>query len=364
MSYITHELKQLSGWATPLGINLDEVVTRDQTSRYVRGTHAILFQGTLRHTGSRVAVKVLRSGPPEDVAAIKRVLTEVYLWSKLNHENVLPVLGISTSYDLTVSLVVKWMERGNAHVYVQDPSVDPRPLLLGIARGLQYLHECQPDPVIHGGLKGSNVLISEQGQPILTDYGLPHLLSGSFSMSVSASSLGALNWTAPEILESEEQEITIPGDVWGFGMIALELFTRQVPFRHIEGFHNIRRRVSAGPPKRPDAESTYARLTDEWWSICTSCWHSNASSRPNASSLVSATEHALDTLRRESVSPVSSATVEPPEPVRTATAQSNGSTTSSATESKVPEAAQRMDVFSFVRKLWGVFSHNGNGIAG
>lgn len=360
MSYITYELKQLSGLATPLGINLDEVVTRDLTSRYVRGSHAILFQGTLRHTGSRVAVKVLRSGPPEDVAAIKRVLTELYHWTRLDHENVLPILGITTSYDLTVSLVIKWMDGGNAHAFVQDPNVDPRPLLLGIARGLQYLHECQPNPVIHGDLKGPNVLISEQGQPLLTDYGLPPLLSGSFSVSVSVQSLGALNWTAPEILESEEQEITIPGDIWGFGMTALELFTRQVPFRNIEGFHNIRRRVSAGPPKRPDAESTYARMTDEWWSICMLCWHNDPSSRPDASSLVSAIERALDIMRMECVSPATEST-EHATVREDDTAQSTGGITS--TESKITEVAQHVDMFSFVRKLWGSFSRNGNGSA-
>ncbi|KAI5989269.1 kinase-like domain-containing protein [Pisolithus albus] len=293
MSYITHELKQLAGLATQIGINLDEVVDRDLTHGYVRGNHAVLFHGALQDTGSRVAIKVLRSGPPDDVAAIKRVLTELYFWSQLNHENVLPILGISTKYDLTVSLVIKWMEGGNVHDFVQDPNVDPRPLLLGIARGLQYLHECQPNPIIHGDLKGPNVLISEQGEPLLTDYGLPPLLSGSFSVSVSVQSLGALNWTAPEILESEEQEVTIPGDIWGFGMTALELFTRQVPFRNLDGFHNIRRRVSAGPPKRPDAECTYARMTDEWWSICLSCWHNVPSSRADASSLVFVMERAL-----------------------------------------------------------------------
>ncbi|KAI6044298.1 kinase-like domain-containing protein [Pisolithus marmoratus] len=358
MTHTTQELKQLSGWASPHGINLDEDVIRDLTNRYVRGNHAVVFQGTLRRTGSRVAIKVLRSGPPEDEAAVKRVLTEVKLWSQLDHENVLPILGITTKYDLTVSLVIKWIERGNAHAYVQDPTVDPRPLLLGIARGLQYLHEYQPKPVVHGGSKEySNVLISEQGHALLTDYGLPNLLYGSFSMTVSAPSLSALNWTAPEILSSEDQEVTIPGDVWGFGMTALELFTRQVPFSSFANFQSLKRGVSGGPPERPDADCTYGRMTDEWWLICTSCWRIDASSRPNASSLVAAVERVLESMRKEHVSP---STAESPGhvAVQEARAESARSITVGDTESqalKVPEAAQPVVMFpAMFKRIWAM----------
>lgn len=358
MRDMSQELKQLSGWATPFGINLDEAVTLDKRINYVRGSHAVVFQGTLRNTGTRVAVKVLRSGPPEDEATIKRVLEEVHLWSTLHHENVLPLLGIITTYDLTVSLVVKWVERGDAHAYVQDSSVDPRPLLLGVARGLQYLHEFQSKPVVHGGLKGSNILISEQGHALLTDYGLPHLLHGSFSMSISAPSLSALNWTAPEILESDEQEITMPGDVWGFGMTAFELFTRQIPFSDRRGFQSIKQRVSEGPPERPDTKSTYDRMTDEWWSICTSCWCSDASSRPKASGLVSEVEQALETMRREQH--VSLSSTECSEHVADQEAKSARSLTVSDTERRpleVPEGS----IVSFIRKtLSAIFLRAGD----
>ena len=91
-----------------------------------------------------MAIKTPRGGPPGDLDNImvfpitafdhgfnplQRFLQEVHVWSKLSHENVLPLLGITTKFDLTVSIVSPWMERGNAREYVQNKAVDPRPLV-------------------------------------------------------------------------------------------------------------------------------------------------------------------------------------------------------------------------------------------
>ncbi|KAI6151690.1 hypothetical protein BKA82DRAFT_3949481, partial [Pisolithus tinctorius] len=76
------------------------------------------------------------------------------MWSRLAHENILPLLGITTEFDSTVSIISPWMQNGNAHNYVQDTTVDPRPLIMGIARGLHYLHNYVPRSIFHGDLKG------------------------------------------------------------------------------------------------------------------------------------------------------------------------------------------------------------------
>lgn len=85
---------------------------------------------------------------------IKGALREVHTWSKLSHHNVLPLVGITTDFDHTISMVSEWMDNGNARRYVQNPEVDPRPLLHDIARGLHYLHTFQPSAIFHGDLKG------------------------------------------------------------------------------------------------------------------------------------------------------------------------------------------------------------------
>ena len=59
----------------------------------------------------------------------KNFLKEVHTWSKLNHPNVLPLIGITTDFECTVSIVSPWMEKGNARDFVQNKSNDPRPLV-------------------------------------------------------------------------------------------------------------------------------------------------------------------------------------------------------------------------------------------
>ncbi|KIN98588.1 hypothetical protein M404DRAFT_157433, partial [Pisolithus tinctorius Marx 270] len=107
----------------------------------------------------------------------QHTLNEIYIWSQLQHENIIPLLGITTNFGHTVSMVTEWMEQGNAHQYVRDVAVDPRPLvhqlvqLLDIAQELNYLHS-HHSVIIHGDLKGENVLISKVGHALITNFGL------------------------------------------------------------------------------------------------------------------------------------------------------------------------------------------------
>ena len=63
------------------------------------------------------------------LTSIQRVLYEIRVWSKLRHENIVPLLGYAIAENGPVSLVSPWQEKGNARNYVRDPSVDPRPVV-------------------------------------------------------------------------------------------------------------------------------------------------------------------------------------------------------------------------------------------
>ncbi|KAG6330147.1 hypothetical protein ID866_8942 [Astraeus odoratus] len=156
--------------------------------------------------------------------------------------------------------------------------------LAGIARGLEYLHNYKPHPIFHGDLKGANVLISDEGQALLSDFEHSRAVNSFLHITFTEPSGGSLNWMAPEILDSGE--MSAESDVWAFGMIALELFTAKVPFYDRKTTAAIVTAILLGPPGRPGMGDTVFRLTDEWWELCCSCWAPRPKSRPHISNVV------------------------------------------------------------------------------
>lgn len=116
----------------------------------------------------------------DDERAIKQILKEAHTWSKLDHPNVLSVLGITTKFDSTVSIVTLWMEGGNASAYVQKQKNDPRPLIKDVALGLRYLHSHPEGPIIHADLKG---------------VGLVHKLVDLCNICETGKCVGRLRWS-------------------------------------------------------------------------------------------------------------------------------------------------------------------------
>ena len=68
------------------------------------------------------------------------MLNEVYVWSKLEHDNVLKILGVTTFFYQTISIVSPLMPRGNAFDHVQNPKVDPRPLVCCMSLSSRSAH--------------------------------------------------------------------------------------------------------------------------------------------------------------------------------------------------------------------------------
>lgn len=273
-------LQRVSIASSEYNINFDDQVDRVLSCIPSRGSRALVYQGIIRSTGKKVAVKVFRFGPPADEQSVKRVLHEVATWSRLRHRNIVRVFGITTKFDYTISLITEWADMGSAIDYVQNRSVDPRPLLIDVAHGLSYLHG-QRQPIVHGDLRGKNVLISQDGRALVADYGVAILVDSVFDNNVAVSSFGGacIRWMAPETME-KYGELTIKDDIWAYGMLILELLTTQPPYHDIPGLRAVISRIMQGPPDRPSDKDTCGRLTNAWWNVCFSCWHRSPSYRP------------------------------------------------------------------------------------
>lgn len=93
----------------------------------------------------------------------------------------------------------------------------------GAARGLEYLHDEANPPVIYRDLKSSNILLDEEFNPKLSDFGLAKLGLVEDKMSGSSTVMGTLGYCAPEYARTGQ--LTLKSDVYSFGVVLLELIT-------------------------------------------------------------------------------------------------------------------------------------------
>ncbi|KZS88720.1 kinase-like protein [Sistotremastrum niveocremeum HHB9708] len=195
------------------------------------GGYADIYMADL--DGLKVAVKVMRDvGVNEEkrLALSKKIQDEISIWSSMQHPNILPFKGFTffppEASDFSVfALVSPWMERGTLLEYVKPCSDGHRCImLLEVCKGLEYLHERN---IVHGDLKGCNILVTGQGRPVLADFGLSRLseVDAVFSTKSAASSAtgfqGTARYMARELFNPVPPKPTKATDIWALGCVIM-----------------------------------------------------------------------------------------------------------------------------------------------
>lgn len=161
--------------------------------------------------------------------AIKEFQTEVDILSKIQHPNIITLLGYCV-HDETKLLVYELMQNGSLDTQLHGPSCGSKltwhcrmKIALDTARGLEYLHEhCKPS-IIHRDLKSSNILLDSRFNAKLSDFGLAVMDGANKNIKLS----GTLGYVAPEYLL--DGKLTDKSDVYAFGVVLLELLLRRRP---------------------------------------------------------------------------------------------------------------------------------------
>ncbi|KAJ6611956.1 kinase-like domain-containing protein, partial [Mycena sp. CBHHK59/15] len=208
---------------------------------------------------------------------------EVAVWHRLDHPNIVPLLGITYDFGSHISMVSPWLENGTLNDYLR--SREPQPenlgrLLIDIVDGLAYLHS---HDVIHGDLHPANVLIGDNGRAQVTDFGLSLIIPEFEGTSFMTTSVirGALRWVAPEIFSirpSGDTSLSVSemSDVYSFGGIVYQVLCGEMPFADVRNDMQVIVSVKDGQrPKRHRAISTTNWVFLQW------CWNSRPEDRPS-----------------------------------------------------------------------------------
>ncbi|KAG8728627.1 phosphatidylinositol-binding protein scs2 [Ceratobasidium sp. 414] len=268
-----------------------------------------VYKGRLRD-GSPIAIKcmkiIINPYSAEHQNHLKCAAREIHTWSKLRHHYVSGLLGLSV-FRGQIAMVSPWAEHGSLPGYLTKKPELNKPLLCAqIAEGLAFLHG---SGVIHGDLKGANVLVSDAGEPLLADFGNAVLYGQTlqFTYTTAKSNLSP-RWTAPELLD--EGSCSFEADVYALGMFSFsrflimqtilrdslarqEVITGKVPYPSLKEIQVINAVSKRRYPTRPEEHIPTTIQGNLLWATLCECWAFESKSRPTAAQVQDAVRVSL-----------------------------------------------------------------------
>ncbi|KAF1323200.1 Tkl protein kinase, partial [Globisporangium splendens] len=241
---------------------------------FSRGSFGAVYYAKMN--GADVVVKQILA---EDDGARAQFLKEVKVWSRLRHPHVLPFLG--ACHIGRLFFVCENAKNGMLPQFLRLNDTNRQSTwkkLYEVALGLQYLHD---QDIIHGDLKGNNLLVGADGNAKLADFGLSIIVASSSTLKPVE--VGAPRWRSPEVLRGES--ISMASDIYSFGMCIVEAVTGEYPWGNSLPDAAVSRNVKlAVPLLRPRG------FSDPQWELVTRMIVAEPSRRVKIAGVVQALE--------------------------------------------------------------------------
>ncbi|XP_026448260.1 putative receptor-like protein kinase At4g00960 [Papaver somniferum] len=190
-----------------------------------RGGFGFVYKGMLSN-GQEIAVKRLSINSGQGRKEFK---TEVGLLVKLQHRNLVKLLGFCLEEEEKL-LIYEFVPNGSLDHHIFDPvkatnlNWETRYKIIGgIAKGLLYLHEDSRLRIIHRDLKAANVLLDEENNAKISDFGMAKLFELDQTQGNSSKAVGTYGYIAPEY--ALHGQFSTKSDVYSFGVLLLEIVT-------------------------------------------------------------------------------------------------------------------------------------------
>ncbi|VAH45068.1 unnamed protein product [Triticum turgidum subsp. durum] len=196
-----------------------------ESNKLGEGGFGAVYKGVLSE-GEEIAVKRLSQSSTQGIEELK---TELVLVAKLQHKNLVRLLGVCLEGQEKL-LVYEYMPNRSLDTVLFDAEKSRGldwgkrlKIVNGVARGLQYLHEDSQLRIVHRDLKASNVLLDSDCNPKISDFGLAKLFGWDQSQAVTSHIAGTYGYMAPEY--AMRGQYSVKSDAFSFGVLLLEIVT-------------------------------------------------------------------------------------------------------------------------------------------
>ncbi|KAL6626699.1 hypothetical protein ACP70R_030425 [Stipagrostis hirtigluma subsp. patula] len=203
-------------------------ITKSFKHKLGEGGYGAVFSGVLDDgSGRTVAVKLLHHSRPNG----EEFLNEVVSIGRTSHVNIVTLLGFCLEGSNKRALVYEYMPNGSLdkHIYSKNPDAAAlrwetlHEVAVGVARGLEYLHEGCNTRIIHFDIKPHNVLLDKDFRPKIADFGMAKLCNPKESFLSMADARGTVGFIAPEVFSRGFGVVSTKSDVYSYGMLLLEM---------------------------------------------------------------------------------------------------------------------------------------------
>jgi TolB-like protein/Tfp pilus assembly protein PilF/predicted Ser/Thr protein kinase len=256
-----------------------------------RGGQGVVYRAHQKSLNRTVALKVIGLGPWATEAHLKRFCREAEAAGSLDHPSIVPIYEVGER-DGSCYFSMKFVAGGQLDEMVRHTPMSMRQaaeLIARVARTVHYAHE---HGVLHRDIKPGNILLDQEREPHLTDFGLARLLERESNVTRTWEVMGTPSYMAPEQAAGETTRISRATDVYGLGAVFYQLLTNHPPFVAGTSYETIRLLLNT-EPRQPRLWNQ--KVDRELSTICLKCLEKDPKRRyPSALALAEDLEHWLN----------------------------------------------------------------------
>ncbi|XP_027368036.1 rust resistance kinase Lr10-like [Abrus precatorius] len=199
-------------------------ITNNFKDKLGEGAYGTVFKGSISKD-FMVAVKILNNSQGNG----EEFVNEVATMGRIHHVNIARLVGFCAD-GFRRALVYEFLPNGSLQKFINSP--DNRQnflgwkrmqnIALGIAKGIEYLHQGCDQRILHFDIKPQNMLLDHDFTPKICDFGLAKLCSREQSIVSMTTARGTLGYIAPEVFSRNFGNVSYKADVYSYGMMLLE----------------------------------------------------------------------------------------------------------------------------------------------
>ena len=256
-----------------------------------RGGMGVIYRARQQHSRRIVAVKRILAHQVNSHETLVRFRREAEAVASLDHPNILPIHEVSESEEGLPFFSMKYATGGSLRAAAPSLRTKPREcvrLMAKVARAIAYAHS---KGVLHRDLQPGNILLDENGEPMVSDFGLAKWLDQGSDLTRTLETLGTPGYIAPEQAECPADKLTCAADVYSLGAIVFYLLTGRPPFVGSNVLHVIHQAAATPAPR---LRSLAPSLDRDLETIVARCLESDPKARyQSAGALADDLEHWL-----------------------------------------------------------------------